>query len=70
MTPEQLKNLRAIESEIRISAALDWEVTLGGNGINAYEAEGVINAVLDALELEHIEPTEVELAEAEERGYV
>lgn len=50
---QKIEELNKIYLEIEHSTIVDGEVTLNGNGTNAYEALNVINAVYDVLELEY-----------------
>jgi len=66
LTQQQIDQIRALEKHIRLASELDWEANVRGNGINAFEASPVLDEFLDILGLEHIQPTEDEIAEAEE----
>lgn len=54
---QKIQELNALYLEIEHSTIVDGEVTLNGNGTNAYEAANVIRAVYEVLELEHPEAT-------------
>lgn len=66
LTQQQIDQIRALEKHIRLAGELDWEANVNGNGVNAYEASPVVDRFLDILGLEHIQPTDEEIAEAEE----
>lgn len=52
VTHEQYEELYSAAKEIRLHQEFDWEYNTGGNGYNAFEAEGGIVAAFYALGLE------------------
>ena len=60
---EQFEKIQELYKQIRLAVEFDTEVTIGGNGCNAFECINCIKEVLDILEIPEPKITEQDRAE-------
>lgn len=65
---EAIDKLMAARKELELYNEFDWELTVGGNGYNAFEAVGGLKMAFEALGITW--PKNVRLTKAEKRQFI
>jgi hypothetical protein len=70
LTTEQIEQIKDISRTLEVSAELDWEANIGGNGISAFEGVRVSRVIMKILNIDIEEISEEELEKIEEQGCI